>query len=233
VEGHASNEGEDDYNLRLSEKRAKAVMDHLIKKGKVAKQRLTSEGFGETQPIHSNDSESGREAIRRVEFTILDQEAVDTGTRGVKELSCEDKGGTERAFLHAEREMKTRIRYKDTHHVRYDQGIMIGHGRTEKVEHDETVEVGNNRKVKIDANDKLDVAQSLKVKAGTTIDIEANTSITLKVGASTIKMDPASIKLESPQITVTGNATAKLTSPLSTVEGTGILTVTGGLVKIN
>jgi len=158
---------------------------------------------------------------------------LDTGKPGVNELRFEDKGGKEEVFLHAERDMKTRIRYKETHHVGCDQEIMIGHDRTEKVEHDETVEVGNNRKVKIDANDKLDVAQSLKVKAGTTIDIEANTSITLKVGASTIKMDPASIKLESPQITVTGNATAKLTSPLSTVEGTGILTVTGGLVKIN
>lgn len=72
VDGHASSEGEDAYNMTLSQKRAKAVMDHLIKKGKVAKQRLSSEGFGETQPIGSN------EANRRVEFTILEQDFVET-----------------------------------------------------------------------------------------------------------------------------------------------------------
>lgn len=72
VEGHASAEGEDAYNMKLSEKRAKAVMDHLVKKGKVAKQRLVSEGFGETQPIGTD------EANRRVEFTILEQDFVET-----------------------------------------------------------------------------------------------------------------------------------------------------------
>ncbi len=78
VDGHASSEGEDAYNMKLSEKRAKAVMDHLFKQGKVAKQRLAFEGFGETQPIGSNDTESGREANRRVEFSILEQDFVET-----------------------------------------------------------------------------------------------------------------------------------------------------------
>jgi outer membrane protein OmpA-like peptidoglycan-associated protein len=78
VEGHASSEGDDDYNMRLSEKRAKAVMDHLIKKGKVAKQRLVSEGFGETRPIQSGDSEAALEANRRVEFIIVEQDYVET-----------------------------------------------------------------------------------------------------------------------------------------------------------
>jgi outer membrane protein OmpA-like peptidoglycan-associated protein len=72
VEGHASAEGEDAYNMKLSQKRAKAVLDHLVKKGKVAKQRLVSEGFGETQPIGTD------EANRRVEFTILEQDFVET-----------------------------------------------------------------------------------------------------------------------------------------------------------
>ncbi len=78
VDGHASSEGEDAYNMKLSEKRAKAVMDHLVKRGKVDKKRLSFEGFGETQPLQSNDSESGREANRRVEFTILEQTFVET-----------------------------------------------------------------------------------------------------------------------------------------------------------
>ena len=150
---------------------------------------------------------------------------LDTGAPGVNELRFEDKGGHEEVFLHAERDMKTRIRYKETHHVGCDQEIKVGHDQNEQVDHDRTTKVGNN--------DSLQVDNSQKVKVATTIEIEAGTSITLKCGASTIKMDVASIKLESPQITVTGNATAKMTSPLTTVEGNGILTLTGGLVKIN
>ena len=78
IEGHASSEGDHDYNVKLSQKRAKAVLDHLVKKGKVSKQRLESEGYGPDRPIASNDSETGREANRRVEFMIVDQDYTET-----------------------------------------------------------------------------------------------------------------------------------------------------------
>lgn len=74
IEGHASSEGNHDYNVKLSKNRAKAVLDHLVKKGKVDKKRLESEGYGPDRPISSNDTETGREANRRVEFMILEQE---------------------------------------------------------------------------------------------------------------------------------------------------------------
>jgi outer membrane protein OmpA-like peptidoglycan-associated protein len=74
IEGHASSEGNHNHNVKLSKSRAKAVLDHLVKKGKVNKSRLESEGYGPDRPISSNDSETGREANRRVEFTILEQE---------------------------------------------------------------------------------------------------------------------------------------------------------------
>jgi len=80
IEGHASSEGGHDHNVKLSQRRAKAVLDHLVKNGKVAKKRLESEGYGPDRPIASNDSESGREANRRVEFMILAQEYTVTTT---------------------------------------------------------------------------------------------------------------------------------------------------------
>ncbi|MFO7564514.1 MAG: OmpA family protein [Enhygromyxa sp.] len=80
IEGHASSEGNHDYNVKLSRNRAKAVLDHLVKKGKVDKQRLEFEGYGPDRPIASNDTETGREANRRVEFTILEQEYTVTKT---------------------------------------------------------------------------------------------------------------------------------------------------------
>jgi outer membrane protein OmpA-like peptidoglycan-associated protein len=78
VEGHASSEGNYEHNVDLSKRRAKAVLDHLVKKGKVDKERLVSEGYGPDRPIADNDTESGREANRRVEFTILEQEYTET-----------------------------------------------------------------------------------------------------------------------------------------------------------
>ena len=76
VEGHASSEGADDYNLKLSQKRAQAVREHLIQKGGISEDMLASEGFGETRPIADNETDAGREKNRRVEFTITEQEVV-------------------------------------------------------------------------------------------------------------------------------------------------------------
>ncbi len=70
IEGHASSEGEDDYNKDLSDRRAKAVMDFLVNAG-IAEDRMESIGYGEERPIASNDTEEGREKNRRVEFNII------------------------------------------------------------------------------------------------------------------------------------------------------------------
>ena len=70
VQGHASSEGSDSYNLKLSEKRAKAVRQYLIDRG-VESGRLTARGYGETVPLSSNRTRSGRSQNRRVEFQII------------------------------------------------------------------------------------------------------------------------------------------------------------------
>jgi len=75
IEGHASDEGEEQHNLILSKARAEAVRAYLVGKG-VATERLTSTGYGETRPLVSNDSDAGREQNRRVEFHITKQEVT-------------------------------------------------------------------------------------------------------------------------------------------------------------
>jgi OOP family OmpA-OmpF porin len=75
IEGHASDEGDDKYNLVLSKARAEAVRQYLVAKG-VAADRLSSAGFGESKPLVANDSEAGREKNRRVEFHITKQEVT-------------------------------------------------------------------------------------------------------------------------------------------------------------
>jgi OOP family OmpA-OmpF porin len=79
VEGHASDEGRGDaaneYNKRLSDSRAKAVMEYLASKG-VDKARLESVGYGVDKPVAGNDTEEGREKNRRVEFNIVEQDVT-------------------------------------------------------------------------------------------------------------------------------------------------------------
>ena len=70
VEGHTDSVGNPDTNRALSLKRAEAVVDALAARG-VARTRLTAKGFGDTVPIATNQSAAGREANRRVEFTIV------------------------------------------------------------------------------------------------------------------------------------------------------------------
>jgi len=70
VEGHTDSQGSDAYNQSLSERRAAAVRAQLISGG-VPEARITSKGFGESQPVASNDTPAGRQQNRRVEVIVL------------------------------------------------------------------------------------------------------------------------------------------------------------------
>ena len=67
VEGYASSDGDDAYNIELSIKRAQAVKAYLVEIG-VSKDRLEVRGLGETEPISDNESKEGRAENRRVQF---------------------------------------------------------------------------------------------------------------------------------------------------------------------
>jgi OmpA-OmpF porin, OOP family len=96
LSAHTDDKGSDDYNLRLSQKRAESVVDYLVSKG-IRKEQLVAKGYGETMPVAPNsnpdgsDNPAGRELNRRTEFRILgeysgpdDEEDDDTDgeTRG-------------------------------------------------------------------------------------------------------------------------------------------------------
>ena len=71
VKGHTSSEGSDEYNLKLSENRAKSVVNYLVSKG-IERSRLSFKGYGKTQPIEGNDTEESRQKNRRVEFEVME-----------------------------------------------------------------------------------------------------------------------------------------------------------------
>lgn len=70
INGHTDNVGNPKFNQKLSEARAKAVMDFLIAKG-VNPDNLTSQGFGATKPVKSNKTAAGRAENRRTEIVYL------------------------------------------------------------------------------------------------------------------------------------------------------------------
>jgi len=69
VQGHTDERGDDAYNLDLSIRRAAAVMAYLVEHG-VAPSRLTSQGYGETQPIDKHHNAAAWATNRRVDFVL-------------------------------------------------------------------------------------------------------------------------------------------------------------------
>lgn len=71
VGGHTDNVGDEDSNMKLSHDRAKSVREYLVNRG-VNPDRIQAKGYGELNPIATNDTDDGRKANRRTEFVILD-----------------------------------------------------------------------------------------------------------------------------------------------------------------
>ncbi len=76
MSAHTDSKGSDEYNMTLSDNRAKSVREYILSKG-IAATRIISKGYGETKPVAANanadgtDNPEGRQLNRRVEFTIL------------------------------------------------------------------------------------------------------------------------------------------------------------------
>jgi outer membrane protein OmpA-like peptidoglycan-associated protein len=73
VEGHTDSRGKHDYNMKLSEERANAVVGHLVLIAGIDPARLEAKGFGPEKPVAPNFSKSGRALNRRVEFQIAEK----------------------------------------------------------------------------------------------------------------------------------------------------------------
>lgn len=70
VAGHTDSVGDDNINLDLSQRRAQSVMNYLISQG-IQAQRMNAVGYGESEPITSNDTQEGRAKNRRIEFAVI------------------------------------------------------------------------------------------------------------------------------------------------------------------
>jgi outer membrane protein OmpA-like peptidoglycan-associated protein len=79
VEGHTDSVGSDDYNLRLSDRRAESVRSSLVQQG-IARDMVGTTGFGESKPVATNGTAAGRQQNRRVEI-VVSGESIGTARR--------------------------------------------------------------------------------------------------------------------------------------------------------
>ncbi|HEY4798430.1 MAG TPA: OmpA family protein, partial [Bacteroidia bacterium] len=70
IAGHTDNVGKADANQLLSQNRSNSVRDYLLKHG-IAENRVVAKGYGDTQPIASNDSDAGKQKNRRTEVRVI------------------------------------------------------------------------------------------------------------------------------------------------------------------
>lgn len=71
IQGHTDTTGPRSLNMALSDNRAQSVKEYLIEKYEISPERLTSKGFGPTQPVASNETRDGRKKNRRVDIKVI------------------------------------------------------------------------------------------------------------------------------------------------------------------
>jgi flagellar motor protein MotB len=94
IEGHTDSRMSTRHNQKLSVQRANSVRSYLIKKG-IAKDRLVTKGFGETQPVADNSTWKGRFENRRVHLKIVKRDESGDEPRGATKLDAEPADGAE------------------------------------------------------------------------------------------------------------------------------------------
>jgi type VI secretion system secreted protein VgrG len=129
------------------------------------------------------------------------------------ELRFEDKSGSEEIFIHAQKDFKRVVVNDDT--LTVEQGNRKLDTQTGNVT--ETIGQGNH---------------SLKIDAGSS-KVEAMQSITLKVGDNSVVIDQTGVKIKGIMVKIEGSATCNMKSPMTEVDGDGMLTLKGGVTMIN
>ncbi len=131
------------------------------------------------------------------------------GAAEYNEISFDDTKGSEVLLVHAQK------------------------NHTTEVENDQSLTVDNNRTVLIKQDETVTIKGKQTIKVTGAVLYESDDSITLKVGGNSIVINTSGITIKGTKVSITGDATLKTTSPDSTHEGQMMMTLTGGMIKIN
>jgi type VI secretion system secreted protein VgrG len=148
------------------------------------------------------------------------------GGGGFNELMFEDKKDDELVRFQSEKDYEQIVKNDSTITVGLEKKKPGSLSTTVHKDLSETVNTGDHSTLVKQGDLSIDV------KMGK-ITVTAMQSIELKCGGSTIKMDPQSIKIKSPMVTVQADMKADVKSPMTTVSGDMMLTLKGGVVMIN
>jgi type VI secretion system secreted protein VgrG len=175
---------------------------------------------------------------------------VKSGDPGANELIFEDLEGDEEIYIHAQRNMNTRIQRDETSHIGNDHETKIGQNRWLEIGKDDFVTVDENRMTKIkksesrtvmedrdtviESNELLKVTKDIHIEAGGSITMKAGSSITLNVGGSTIEMTGTKIVVKSNIVVNHGNMQSQISTGGNIVQTNPVgAVVKGTLVMIN
>lgn len=156
-----------------------------------------------------------------------ESEALDSGQdRTSNEIRFEDKGGQEELFIHAERDMNSRVRFDESRHVGHNQNRRVGLDRSTTIGRDDSKEIKGKRGTHVIGTDALLVDDVLA--------IESKTAITIRVRNSQITIGPDSITIQSPTVQVQANEAVVVNAGDTTrINGKATLVLNGGTTNIN
>jgi type VI secretion system secreted protein VgrG len=154
-------------------------------------------------------------------------EPLDRGTTNLgNRIEMEDAGGRQEMYIHAERDMNSRVRADETRRVGRHQTRRVGKDRGTEIGRDDTKLIRGKRKTHVIGKDTLDVDGALH--------IESSTNIRIKVGNSVIDIAPDRVTIQSPQIEVQASAKVAVNGGVETaIRGGTELRLTGGRTDIN
>jgi type VI secretion system secreted protein VgrG len=162
-------------------------------------------------------------------------EALDSGqTRTSNEIRFEDKGGQEEMFIHAERDLNSRVRFDESRHVGHNQDRRVGLDRTTNIGRDDTNTVGRDSTNTINGKRQTHVIGTDTLLVDGALSIESKTSITIRVKNSQITILPDSISIQSPNVEIQANQTAVMNAgDAAAINGKATLVLNGGQTNIN
>ncbi len=175
---------------------------------------------------------------------------VGTGDPGANELIFEDMEGDEEVWIHAQRNMNTRVQRDETVRVGNDKEIKIGQNRWLDIGKDDFVTIDENRMTKINKSESrkiledrdtvieghelLKVTKDIHIEAGGSITLKAGSSIMLKIGGSIIEMTGNKVVVKSDIVVNHGNMQSQISTSGNFVQSNPAgAVVKGTLVLIN
>ncbi|WP_415846700.1 bacteriophage T4 gp5 trimerisation domain-containing protein, partial [Vibrio aerogenes] len=144
--------------------------------------------------------------------------------KGYNELSFEDQSGSEKIYLHAQKDVETLIENDSTTDIKHDRHETIENnqsGNVKKADHlviegEQRIKITKNRTVSVDkafhqkvaGKQTLDAGSEVHLKGGNSVVLQAGSEITIKVGGTFVKLDPGGVSVVGPAINLNSGGSA-------------------------